>query len=292
MLLREFLVERYAPLRSLSDRSVVIFSQTIDRVESFLGRPAVLEDLTDLTIARFLRWRAQQPHRGRLPSAATVAKDRAHLGALATLAARKRLIAEFVELPRVRVPLRPPRGYTVEEVSALIRAGRRRLGTIGPVPAPWFWPTLIWAAWCTGERIGALLHVRWEDVDLERRSIVLLGEHRKDHVTTIERSITAELVAALRPQARPTGLVWPWLEHRKPNSIFASMKALCVSAGVQPRGFHAIRKASGSYVQAAGGDASAHLGHRNPKTTKDHYLDTRITGQQSGLDYLPPLDLS
>jgi integrase len=60
---------------------------------------------------------------------------------------------------------------------------------------------------------------------------------------------------------------------------------------VKARGFHAIRKASGSYVKAGGGDATDHLGHANPKTTKDHYLDTTITGQQSALDYLPPLDL-
>jgi integrase len=69
------------------------------------------------------------------------------------------------------------------------------------------------------------------------------------------------------------------------------MASLCRSAGVTPRGFHAIRKASGSYVKAGGGDATEHLGHANPKTTRDHYLDPRITGQQSALDYLPPLDL-
>jgi hypothetical protein len=45
-------------------------------------------------------------------------------------------------------------------------------------------------------------------------------------------------------------------------------------------------------VKAGGGDATDHLGHANPKTTKDHYLDTTITGQQSALDYLPPLDLN
>jgi hypothetical protein len=27
------------------------------------------------------------------------------------------------------------------------------------------------------------------------------------------------------------------------------------------------------------------------KTTRDHYIDDRITGIQSALDYLPPLDL-
>jgi integrase len=75
------------------------------------------------------------------------------------------------------------------------------------------------------------------------------------------------------------------------NSLFQSLRMLCRRAGVKARGFHAIRKASGSYVKAGGGDATDHLGHANPKTTKDHYLDVAITGQQSALDYLPPLDL-
>jgi len=291
MLLRDFLNDRYAPLRNVSPRTVTMIAQTIDRVDRFLGRPSTVDDLTDLTIAQFLRWRAQQPWKGRMPSAATVAKDRNHLASLAELAARKKLLGEFVAVARVKVPLRPPRGYTVDEVSAMVRAGRHRYGMVGDVPAAWLWPSLIWAAWCTGERIGALLRVRWEDVDLDRASVVLRGEHRKDHLTTLERSLSPDLVAMLRPRAKPTGLVWPWLDHRRENSIYASLRLLCAAAGVTPKGFHSIRKASGSYVAAAGGDASEHLGHRNPKTTRDHYLDPRIIGRKSAVTLLPPLDL-
>jgi len=58
MTIRDLLLERYAPLRGLKDRSVVIFGQTIDRLEQFLGRVAVLEDFTDLQMAKYLRWRA------------------------------------------------------------------------------------------------------------------------------------------------------------------------------------------------------------------------------------------
>jgi integrase len=291
MLLREFLTDRYAPLRNVSQRTVSMISQTLDRVDRFLGRPATVEDLTDLQIAQFLRWRAQQPWKGRMPSPATIAKDRNHLASLAELAARKKLLGEFVVIAKIKVPLRAPRGYTVEEVSAMVRAARHRYGRIGDVPASWLWTSLIWAAWCSGERIGALLRVRWEDVDLDRASLVLRGENRKDHVSTIERSLSPELVALLRTMAKPAGLVWPWLEHRNENSIYASLRLLCAAAGVQAKGFHSIRKASGSYVAAAGGDASEHLGHRNPKTTRDHYLDPRIIGRKSALTLLPPLDL-
>lgn len=292
MLIRELLTERYAVLKNVRDRTVHIMSETIDRLEEFLGRQATLEDFTDLTMAQYLRWRAKTPRKGRLVAPATVAKDRAHLVALANLAARKRLIPEFVEFPRMRVPTRPPRGYTVDEISAIVRAAKHRRGSVGPVPAAWLWVTLPYAAFETGERVGGLLRVRWQEVDLQRRVITVLGEGRKDHVTTIERSISGTLADFLRLQQRADrDLVWPWLEHRREYSIYTSLAKLCRQAGVQPRGFHAIRKASGSYVKAAGGDATEHLGHANPRTTQKHYLDTRITGRQSALDYLPPLDL-
>lgn len=293
MTIRELLHDRYAPLHNLSQRSVVLFASTIDRLRDHLGREPTLDDFNDLTMAKFLRWRADTPfHLGKKPSPATVAKDKAHLASLANHAARKRLIPEFVEWPRLRVPTRPPRGYTVDEISAIIRAGRRRCGTIGTVPAPWFWMTLPWAAWETGERIGSLLRVRWSEVDLDRRVVTFLGEHRKDHVTTIQRSIGPKLAGVLRVERRDDNrLVWPWLEDRREVTIFQSLQKQCRRAGVTPRGFHAFRKASASYIQAAGGNASEHLGHADPKTTRDHYLDTRITGQQSALDYLPPLDL-
>jgi integrase len=292
MTIRELLTDRYAPLRALSDRSVELFGETIDRVEEFLGRPAVLEDFNDLNMAKYFRWRAQTPCRGRIPAPATVAKDRAHLVALANHAARKRLIPEFVDFPRLKVPKKAPRGYTVEEVSALIRAGRHRIGRVGPVPAAWLWTTIVRAEWETGERCGSLLRLRWPEVDLQRRLITLLGEHRKDHVTTIERSISAELAEWLAPMAKSSGLVWPWLEHRQENSFYTSFRQMAERAGVTPRGTHAIRKSSGSYVKAGGGDATEHLGHANPRTTRDHYFDTRIVGRQSALDFLPPLDLN
>lgn len=292
MTIRELLIERYAPLHNLSARSVVLFGHSIDRLRDFLQREPETTDFDDLVIAKFLRWRAVTPHRGKVCSPASVAKDKAHLSALWNFAARKRIAAEFPDLPRLKVPTRPPKGYTVAEVSALVRAARVCQGSIGGVPAPWFWMTLIQSLWYTGERIGSHLRLRWSEVDLDACRITFLGETRKGGVETIQRAIHPDLAQQLRRYRRADGdLVWPWIEHRVVNSLFQSLRVLCRRAGVKPRGFHAVRKASGSYVKAGGGDATEHLSHSNPKTTKDHYLDVAITGQQSAIDYLPPLDL-
>lgn len=293
MTIRELLLERYAPLHNLADRSIVLFGSSIDRLRDHLGREPDLSDFNDLTMAKFLRWRAATPHRGKIPSPATVAKDKAHLASLANHAWKKKLIDECVEWPRLRVPTRPPKAYTVDEVSAMVRSSRQARGRIGRVPAAWAWMTLLMAAFETGERIGGLLRLRWGEVDLDRRMLTFLGETRKDGITTIQREISGQLADFMRLQrGSDNQLVWPWLEARKPSSIYCTLAIICRRAGVTPRGFHAIRKASGSYVKAGGGDATDHLGHSDAKTTRDHYLDPAITGRQSALNYLPTLDIT
>ena len=301
MILRELLVERYAILHNLKDRSVELFACSLDRFADFLGREPEVSDLDDLTVSQFLRWRAKTPHRGRIPAPATVRKDQAHLVSLWNHAARKRLAGkngqpvDFPDLSRniVKVPQHVKRGYTVEEVSALVKAARERVRKIGPVPGDWFFATLIQAAWYTGARIGALLAVEWQDIDWERGTMTFRGEHSKGGVKTLIRQIPASLLEELRSGRRaPTERVWPWNDYRVgQTSIGTALTMICWTADVKPRGFHAIRRASGSYVAAAGGDASEHLAHSNPKTTRDHYLDPTIVRQSSALDFLPPLNL-
>lgn len=302
MTLQDLLVDRYAVLHNLKPRTVELMVYTLDRLQDFLGRPGEVGDLDDLTVSKFVRWRAVTPHRGRLPSPASVRKDLAHIVALANHAARKRLPGrngqplEFLDLPRnlVRVPTKPPKAYTSQDVAAMAKAARQRRGhPIGQVPQAWFWESIVLAAWFTGERIGGLLRVRWGDIDIDQKTITFLGENRKGGVETITRPIPESLVQLLVQRKGSHGeYVWPWLAHRSgQDTIYQSLRLLCWRAGVDARGFHGIRKASGSYVFAAGGDATSHLSHADAKTTKRHYLDPKITGQQSALDYLPPLDL-
>ena len=60
--LRDLLRDRIAPLRNLSNRSVVMYEATLDRLRDHLGHEATVDDLDDLTIAKFLRWRATTVH--------------------------------------------------------------------------------------------------------------------------------------------------------------------------------------------------------------------------------------
>jgi integrase len=252
----------------------------------------MVADLEDVAVSKFLRWRSANPCRGRVVSPHTVAKDRSQLLAIWNWACRKKLHpGEWPGLPRQKKVKRAPTAYTVDEMSRLVKAARQRRTMMSGLPSSWWWSTLLQSAWQTGERIGALLNLRWREVDTASHRLLFLAETRKGRERDLVSPITAELAAELDAhRGPPDALVWPRTGH--PLSHYASMRLLCKRAGVPSRAFHAIRKASASYVAAGGGDATAHLGHADPAMTRGHYLDPRITETARGLDYLPPLDLN
>lgn len=299
MTLKE-LLDRYAILNNLSDRTIELYGCTLDRFRDFLraesGDPSRLPtvaDLDDMVVSKFLRWRAKTPHHGKIPKPASVLKDRTQLVALWNFAARKRLAAEFPALARMRVAQRIPRAYTAEDVAKMIRAGRTRPRFVGGQPAAWWWPTLIYAAYCTAERISALLSLRWSEVDLDRCTITFLADTRKGCTRDIVRQITPELAQMMRAsQKAPGDLVWHW-DRVTRDSIWTSLKILCRKAGVTYRGFHGLRRAAASYTAASQGRAAATalLDHSNPRLL-EHYVDPAICPpERTSVDSLPPLDL-
>jgi len=300
MLLRTLLVDQLAVLKNLSDRTVELYGETLDRFRDHLGHEPSLDDLSDLVVARFLRWRAQQPNRRKgILSPASVAKDSAHLRTLWNWCARKRMkrsdgeLLEFPDYARPKVPKPRPVAYTVDELQRLVTAARHRKGYIAPgVPAAWYWPTKLKAMFETGERIGAILGIRWGEVDLERCSLTFLAATRKGHRETITRAISPELARMMAPQKRAAdALVWPWMEGRQMRSLYGSLRVLCDQAKVPYHPFHSIRKSTASYLKRAGVSAKKQLGHSSEEMAETHYYDERITGVESALDYLPPLDL-
>lgn len=289
------LTERYALLRELKPHTIGLYGMLWGRFERFLGRPATVADLDDVVVARYLRWRAETiAYAGRLPSIATVRKDRTMIAAVWTYAARKRWAAEFPELPRIRVPEKLPigRAYTADDVSALIRAAKRRIGKVGGLPSKWWWPTLLYAAVCTGCRFTELTSLRWGQVDLERRRLLLLASTRKGATRDLERSITPQLAEMLAEHRRgPNDLVWPW--DRRTRSQWASLRVLCESAGVKYRGFHGLRRTAASFAALKGGRsaATALLDHYDPRLQRV-YVDPLICPSDfDSLAALPDLDL-
>jgi integrase len=298
MTLRDLLRDRIAPLKNLNDRSVLMYLSTLERFRDFLGHEPTVDDLDDLTAAKFLRWRASTVHdrkRG-LISPASLAKDSAHLRSLWTWLAKKRWkrsdgeLIEFPDYARPRVPKPVPKAYKAEELAKLIQAARHRKGHVSGKPAAWYWVTKLLAMFQTGERIGAILALRWSEVDLERNTLTFLAATRKGHRETITRPITPQLAEYLAVhKGAPGERVWGWLDDRELLSCYASLKVLCRCAGVPYKPFHAIRKATASYLKRAGISAKKQLGHSSEEMAETHYYDEEITGRESNLDYLPDI---
>ena len=55
MTLRELFHDRIAPLKNLSQRSVMMYDASLDRFRDFLGHEPGVEDLDDLVLSKFLR---------------------------------------------------------------------------------------------------------------------------------------------------------------------------------------------------------------------------------------------
>lgn len=290
------LLERYALLRELKPKSVALYEMLIDRLRKFFGREPTTADFDDVAISRYLKWRAETPgFRNRLPSAASVRKDRVMIAAIWSYAAKKRMVAEFPELPKIKVPKRLPTGraYTAADVAALVRRARLRYGQTGGVPSGWWWATIIYAIYCTGERLEATMSLRWADVDLERRRVVFRGETRKGSTRDIERQITPDLADMLAMHRRGDGdLVWPWDRHAK--SQWTSLKLLCKKAGVKYRGFHGLRRTAASYAALAGGRsaATALLDHSDPNLQRVYVDPVICPNEEDSTSALPRLDLT
>lgn len=298
MTLRELLVDRIAELKNYEPRTVEMYCQTLDRFRDFLGHEPTVDDLDDLQVSKFLRWRQRTVHdqkRG-LISPASLAKDSAHIRALWTWLAKKRWtktsgeLLEFPDYSRPKVPKPTPKAYKADELRSLLAAARRRKGLVAGKPAAWYWTTKLWAMFVTGERIGAVMQIRWGQVDLERCTLTFLAATRKGRRETLTSSIPPALAKMLaHGKGAPGERVWPWLDDRKMLSCYASLKVLCRTAGVEYKAFHSIRKSTASYLKKAGKSAKDQLGHASEEMAELHYYDGDIVGRESNLDYLPDI---
>jgi len=298
MELRELLIERFAPQKDICDRTVLMYLATLARFRDFLGREPVVDDLDDLTVAKFIRWRRTTKHsKWKMVGPASLAKDSAQIRTLWNWLAKKRWkksngdLIDFPDYARPRVPKPVPKAYKADELAKLVEAARHRKGEICGKPAAWYWTTKLQAMFQTGERIGAVLELRWSEVDFEHHTLTFLAATRKGHRETITRPITPDLAKMLaNHKGAPGERVWPWLDDREPLSIYPSLKVLCRTAGVDYKPFHSIRKSTASYLKRAGISARKQLGHSSEEMAETHYYDEEITGRESNLDYLPEID--
>lgn len=282
--IRSYFESLYRPqkLRFKKPSTAYKYRLELDRLDRFLKRPGVLPDLTDVTIGDAAEFILAPEGCG-----LSVESTRGFIGRISRLwdfLARKRIVSEFPTLENLRKQKRTPRAWTREQLATLWDALQRQPGRIGDIPASDWFCSLHAVLWCSGERIGALLRVRWQDLALADGWLTIQPEDRKGGCKgrVYRLSVDAlEWLGRLRQHSVPgdTSLVWPW--PMSPGYLWRRYHEILNCAGLpsgRERMFHCVRKSHASHLEAAGGNATESLGHSGRQTTIESYLDPRITG--------------
>lgn len=265
--------EQYEPLalRSRRPNTKRLYRSTLRSFDRFLTRKATLVDLNDATVSAFAAARLDSGL-----SKYSVNKDLFNLLAIWRWAHRKGIVANWPDVALETPPERAPVALTAEELSRLLAAIYAEPGMVGQLVAAKFWLALFLVIWDSGERIGAVMGLSWDRVDLLGRWVTFLAEDRKGARADTVAKIADDTAAALLDIKRPEGKVffWPY----SPTLIYRRMGRIMKRAGLPDSKlykFHALRKSFASHLKAAGGDPQKALGHSSAKITKA-YLDPRI----------------
>lgn len=154
-----------------------------------------------------------------------------------------------------------------------------------------WWKAFHLVAWDTGERISAIMALKW--VWLDGCWLSVPAEVRKGKRADITFKLgtdTLEALEAIRAPKRQTIFEW----ELAPAYIYQKYTKILQLAGLPfdcKSKFHRMRKSVASHFFAAGGDAQRQLGHADPRTTSK-YLDPRIVKRDEPCDVLPRISIS
>lgn len=249
------------------------YRYAINNFSTALGRTATIADLNDDNLAILCHWLT---NKGLAPI--TVNERVGRVKTLWTWLARRGVVKTFPTLGRIPQPETTPRAWTVDELRRLFDACAAERGTICGVRAGLWWVALHSWLWCTSERFGATMRLKWEHLDLDGQIAIVPAGIRKGHTKPAVYNLWPEACSALRLIREPVrDLVFPW--HLTECSYYLHYSRILRRAGL-PDGrhnkTHAMRVSHATWREATGGNASQALGHADPATTRKHYLDPRI----------------
>lgn len=182
-----------------------------------------------------------------LVSPATINKELRTLRAILRRAVRWGYLAKAPEFEFLREPGKLPTYMPPEDFAKLYEAcGKARWPQRQPYPPADWWRGVLVMAYMTGWRIGSILALRWEDVDLEKATA--LSRHGDNKGKRDQKIPLHPLVVEhLAKLANFTPRVFPWPYARR--ALYSEFNALQTAAGIKPDapkphyGFHDLRRA-------------------------------------------------
>jgi integrase len=142
----------------------------------------------------------------------------------------------------LKEPKKLPRYVTPEDFTKIYKAcdKAKRPGGLPFVPEDW-WRALLTFAYMTGWRIGEILALRREDLDLEAGTAITRAADNKggrDELTPLHGVAVDHLkkIACFEP------VVFPWYYHDR--TLWTDFASIQDAAGISPHyGFHDLRRA-------------------------------------------------
>jgi integrase len=153
-------------------------------------------------------------------------------------------------------------------------------------------------AMVTGRRLGELLKLTWDDVDLPNQRVTFRAEttkNRRQQTIPISASAQGVLKAAAKLRSPGVGWVFPASTGKFYSGFEKVWTRIRKAAGLEGCGvcFHTLRHHFASVLASSGKatlhDVSALLGHRDLKTTQRyaHFLPGRLQEVVQAVDIVP-----
>ncbi len=229
----------------LSTKAPGTRTETITSLNSFqrIVAPKRMSAINTMAVDRYIAKRSMEPslrRPGKLVSPATINKELRHLKAVFRKAAKWDYLAKAPDVEMLREPERIPDFVSPGDFQLLYEACDAMVRPKGQLyaPAAW-WRALLAFAYLTGWRVGEILSLRREDLDVERRVAKTRAENnkgRRDGVVDLHPVIVEHIkeIAGFHP------LVFPWPHHER--TLWADFARLKEAAGVSFNGaFHRLR---------------------------------------------------
>ena len=290
-----FLHDVYAPHRlEITVRTTEQYGFACRSLERFHGRTLLVSELTDELILPWLLARSREV------SKRSLKRERGDLLTLWRWATKHRdatgrryCETPPIDIPTIKVPLRNPVAWRVEELRAMLASCRRLKGQMrktGISKADWWSSFLLFLYW-TGARLTAALSVRSSDVDLDGGWVRLDAESSKTNHEQILR-LHEEAVAAISTHFnRGRELVWPYPYNSR--QCWPQLKRILADAGLPAdryRMFHSFRRTNYTFCVKFGDRdiARDQLGHKSD--LRAFYEDRTQIERSTAADVLPRLD--
>lgn len=253
-----------------SRRTIQLYHSSIRKLLQHLGREPTLDDLNDETIGGYLAVLFRSDL-----SAASVNKERSHLCAIWRLANRLGLVETWPLIQRFTEPEKVPKALSINDLRQLRISFRTLQGKTGGIPNSDVIRAVFDIQYTTAERIGAVSQLRWSDID--GQTIVFRVETRKCGRKSLVKSVPSWVSDSLEPlKVSGSSDLFPGCHGT--TKLHLLYDRLFKRAGVSRpkyKSSHLLRSTHATFLHAAGGDATASLGHASSKTTRKSYLDPR-----------------